>query len=172
MLTADILQDKYLRSVADFRNLQERTRREMDAARNFAIQRFAADLIESLDNLERAMEVVPKDQVKDNKANQDLFDLYSGLQMSERILMNTLKKHGLVRFNPGELVDGKPQQFDPSIHEAVFMSPSPGQNDGEIMHTQCKGFTLNGRVLRVSQCFGQVETSWLSQLLIPLSLGC
>lgn len=122
----------------------------METARNFAIQRFSADLIESLDNLERAMECVPKDQVENAEKNKDLFDLYSGLQMSERILMNTLKKHGLVRFNPDELVDGKPQQFDPSIHEAVFMSPSPQQKDGEIMHTQCKGFTLNGRVLRVS----------------------
>ena len=123
----------------------------MEAARNFAIQRFSADLIESLDNLERAMESVPKETIqKSETENKDLFSLYSGLQMSERILMNTLKKHGLVRFNPSELVDGKPQQFDPSIHEAVFMSPAPQQNDGEIMHTQCKGFTLNGRVLRVS----------------------
>src|SRR5271156_6116519 len=53
------LQDKYLRSVADFRNLQERTKRDIAAARDFAIQRFATDLIESIDNLDRALGSVP-----------------------------------------------------------------------------------------------------------------
>src|SRR3954447_16300776 len=58
-LTSPRLQDKYLRSVADFRNLQERTKRDIVAARDFAIQRFAADLIESIDNLDRALGSVP-----------------------------------------------------------------------------------------------------------------
>src|SRR5436189_3786654 len=56
---SSLLQDKYLRSVADFRNLQERTKRDIAAARDFAIQRFAADLIESIDNLDRALGSVP-----------------------------------------------------------------------------------------------------------------
>src|SRR5271156_2464037 len=56
-------QDKYLRSVADFRNLQERTRRDVESARQFAIQRFAADLIESVDNLDRALESVPAESL-------------------------------------------------------------------------------------------------------------
>lgn len=69
--------------------------------------------------------------------------------MTEGVLMNTLKKHGVVRFDPSELVDGQPQKFDPSRHEALFMSPVEGKQDGDIMHVQNKGFTLNGRILRV-----------------------
>ncbi|EEP81581.1 GRPE protein [Uncinocarpus reesii 1704] len=142
------LKDKYLRSVADFRNLQERTRRDVDSARSFAIQKFGADLIESIDNFERALEAVPSDKLR-NGENKDLAELYDGLKMTEKVIMNTLKTHRLERFDPSELVDGKPQKFDPNRHEATFMAPAPGKEDGEILHVQTKGFILNGRILRV-----------------------
>lgn len=136
--------------MADFANLQERTRREVEAARLFGIQKFAQDLVESVDNLDRALTAVPAEKVQNAEVNKDLFELYSGLKMTERILMNTLKKHGLERFDPSEPVDGKAQKFDPSLHEATFMSPAPHLEDGDVMYTQTKGFILNGRVLRVS----------------------
>ena len=154
-------QDKYLRSVAEFRNLQERTKREMNDARNFAIQRFAKDLLESIDNLDRAMLAVPKDQLEaaQTEENKALHDLVAGLKMTENILMQTLQKHGLERFDPSEKVEGQAQKFDPNFHEATFQAPSPDLKDGDVMHTQSKGFRLNGRVVRVSfipwqTCFG------------------
>ncbi|KAL2828838.1 GrpE-domain-containing protein [Aspergillus pseudoustus] len=148
------LKDKYVRSVADFLNLQERTKREMDNARNFAIQRFAVDLLESIDNFDRALLAVPAEKLAAAKSedNKDLFDLVDGLKMTQNILMNTLEKHGLQRFDPDEPTeDGKPQKFDPNRHEATFMTKAEGREDGEIMYTQSKGFTLNGRVLRAAK---------------------
>ncbi|KAL4803529.1 GrpE-domain-containing protein [Aspergillus unguis] len=148
------LKDKYVRSVADFLNLQERTKRDMENARNFAIQRFAADLLESIDNFDRALLAVPADKIGAAKTeeNKDLLDLVDGLKMTQNILLNTLQKHGLQRFDPGELgEDGKPQKFDPKVHEATFMTKAEGKEDGEIMYTQSKGFTLNGRVLRAAK---------------------
>ncbi|KAJ5380549.1 GrpE protein [Penicillium cataractarum] len=147
------LKDKYLRSVADFRNLQERTKRDMDGARNFAIQRFAKDLLESIDNFDRALLAVPAEKLaaERNDANKELLDLVDGLKMTERTLMNTLQKHGLERFDPSEQVEGKPQKFDPNLHEATFMAPSPNMEDGDVMYTQSKGFRLNGRVVRAAK---------------------
>jgi molecular chaperone GrpE len=144
--------DKYLRSVAEFRNLQERTKRDMEGARNFAIQRFAKDLLESIDNFDRALLAVPKEQLEAARTeeNKALFELVDGLKMTENILMNTLQKHGLERFDPGEKVDGKPQKFDPNLHEATFMAKAEGMENGDVMYAQTKGFRLNGRVLRVS----------------------
>lgn len=139
-------QDKYLRSVADFRNLQERTKREVASARDFAISRFAKDLIDSVDNLDRALATVPVDALTASDANKDLVSLHSGLKMTETILMNTLKKHGLERFDPA--VEG--EKFDPNKHEATFQTPQPDKEDGTVFYTQQKGFALNGRVLRVS----------------------
>ncbi|KAJ6010845.1 GrpE protein [Penicillium sp. IBT 35674x] len=147
------LKDKYLRSVADFRNLQERTKRDMDGARNFAIQRFAKDLLDSIDNLDRALLAVPAEKLNaaPTEENKALLDLVTGLKMTENILMSTLQKHGLERFDPGEQVDGKAQKFDPNLHEATFMAPSKDLEDGDVMYTQSKGFRLNGRVLRAAK---------------------
>ena len=157
------LKDKYLRSVADFRNLQERTRREMQAAKDFAIQRFARDLIESVDNLDLALATVPEEKVADpnkkdsNSAsdeNKDLRELYNGLRMTESILMSTLGQHGLVRFDPSPLAE----KFDPSVHEATFQAPMPDKPDGSCFHTTSKGYTLNGRVIRAAKV-GVVKNS-------------
>ncbi|KAF2741060.1 GrpE-domain-containing protein [Polyplosphaeria fusca] len=139
------LKDKYLRSVADFRNLQDRTKREVQAAKDFALQRFARDLVESVDNLDRALTTVPAEKL--NADNNDLVLLHDGLKMTDNILMQTLKKHGLERFDPA--VEG--EKFDPNVHEAVFQTPQPDKEDGTVFHTQQKGFKLNGRVLRAAK---------------------
>lgn len=147
------IQDKYVRSVADFLNLQERTKRDMDNTRSFAIQKFAMDLLDTIDNFDRALMVVPNEKVDAPRSeeNKEFVDLVAGLKMTQHILMSTLAKHGLERFDPGiPKEDGKPQKFDPNIHEATFMTKAEGMEDGDIMYTQSKGFTLNGRVLRVS----------------------
>ncbi|PYH44855.1 mitochondrial nucleotide exchange factor MGE1 [Aspergillus saccharolyticus JOP 1030-1] len=148
------LKDQYLRSKADFINLQERTKRDMDNSRNFAIQRFAQDLLESIDNFDRAMLAVPKEKLEaaPTEANKDLLDLVSGLKMTQNVLMGALKKHGLEQFDPSAPAeDGSAQRFDPNIHEAVFMTKAEGREDGEIMFVQSKGFRLNGRVLRAAK---------------------
>ncbi|TQS35196.1 hypothetical protein Golomagni_04391 [Golovinomyces magnicellulatus] len=143
-------QDKYLHSVADFRNLQMRTQRDMQAARDFAIQKFAKDLIESVDNLDRALSMVPQEKLsnpENSEDRKDLISLYEGLKMTEDILMNTLKKHGLERFDPS--VEG--EKFNPNEHEATFTVPVEEKEDNTVYLTQQKGFKLNGRVLRAAK---------------------
>ncbi|CAM1504213.1 Fc.00g018040.m01.CDS01 [Cosmosporella sp. VM-42] len=140
--------DKCLRTVADFRNLQERTQREVKTARDFAIQKFAKDLVDSVDNLDRALTMVPADKLAAEEKTehlQDLVNLYEGLKMTEDILMSTLKKHGLERVNP------EGDKFNPNEHEATFMAPHADKEDGAVFFVQQKGFKLNGRVLRAAK---------------------
>ncbi|RSL51659.1 GrpE protein mitochondrial [Fusarium duplospermum] len=140
--------DKCLRTVADFRNLQERTQREVKTARDFAIQKFAKDLVDSVDNLDRALGMVPQEKLNvEEKPEhlQDLANLYEGLKMTEDILMNTLKKHGLERLNP------EGDKFNPNEQEATFMAPQPDKEDNTVFFVQQKGFKLNGRVLRAAK---------------------
>ena len=120
----------------------------MQTARDFAIQKFAKDLVESIDNLDRALGMVPEEKLKSEGEHvKDLVALYDGLKMTESILMSTLKKHGLERFDPS--VDG--EKFNPNEHEATFMTPQPEKEDNTVFHTQQKGFKLNGRVLRAAK---------------------
>jgi molecular chaperone GrpE len=137
------IQDKCLRTVADFRNLQDRTQREVKSARDFAIQKFAKDLIDSVDNLDRALTTIPAEKLTGD--NQDLNNLHEGVKMTETILMQTLAKHGLERLEP----DG--DKFNPNEHEATFMAPQPDKEDNTVFHVQQKGFKLNGRVLRAAK---------------------
>ncbi|KAK5119390.1 hypothetical protein LTR85_007746 [Meristemomyces frigidus] len=146
------LTDRVKRSVAEYRNLQEQTKREIQAARDFALQRFAKDLLDSVDNLDRALANVPTEKLTDE--NKDLVNLHSGLKMTEDILMGTLKKHGMERFDPAETGD----KFDPNKMEATFQAPQPGKEEGAVFYTQQKGFTLNGRVLRAAKV-GVVKNS-------------
>ncbi|KAL8964654.1 MAG: hypothetical protein Q9183_004303, partial [Haloplaca sp. 2 TL-2023] len=159
-------QDRYLRSVADFRNLQDRTKRDVSSARDYAIQKFASDLIESVDNLDRALSTVPPSKLapqnsdpdaklEEKDYNKDLANLYDGLKMTETILMGTLKKHGMERFDPSE---GEGEAFNPNLHEATFQTKVEGKEDGKVFMTQQKGFLLHGRVLRAAKV-GVVKNS-------------
>lgn len=67
--------------------------------------------------------------------------------MTETILMSTLKKHGLERFDPSV----ESEKFNPNEHEATFFVPMPDKEDGIVFHTQQKGFKLNGRILRAAK---------------------
>ena len=142
------------------------------------------DLVESIDNLERALGSVPPEVLspdlssaaertapntsseESNAAavgdqepeldvpNKDLLNLHAGLKMTESILMSTLKKHGLERFDPQD--EGR--KFDPRLDEATFMTKVEGREDGDVFHTQSKGFILNGRVIRPAKV-GVVKNS-------------
>ncbi|KAK9454147.1 GrpE-domain-containing protein [Dipodascopsis uninucleata] len=142
------LKDKFLRQVADFRNLQETTKREVQNSRDFAIQKFARDLLDSVDNLERALATIPEekrsgDEQKDE--DQELMALYDGVKMTQQILEQTLKRHGL------EKIDPLGEKFDPHKHEATFEIDQPDKEPGTVFFVQQTGFTLNNRVLRAAK---------------------
>ncbi len=107
---------------------------------------------------------MPSERLGQAESNRELVDLYDGLKMTEKILMQTLKKHGLERFDPSE----NGEQFNPNVHEATFQTPVEGKDDGSVFMTQQKGFMLNGRVIRVGvpACIPRgVETNTIARLL-------
>ena len=106
-------------------------------------------MIESVDNLDRALGTVPLEKLVQTDSNKDLVNLYGGLKMTDSILLQTLKKHGLERFDPAEAGD----MFNPNLHEATFQTKVDGKEDGSVFMTQQKGFILNGRVVRVGLTF-------------------
>lgn len=118
----------------------------MKAARDFAIQKFAKDLVDSVDNLDRAL-IMGKEKIKtgEEEKNEDLQNFYEGVKMTETNMLQTLQKHGLERFDP------EGEKFNPNEHEATFMTPMPGKEDNTVFHVQQKGFKLNGRVLRAAK---------------------
>lgn len=133
------MKNHYARAIADFRNLQESTKKEVQKAKDFALQKFAKDLLESLDNFALALNAVNEDSLK---TNAEVKNLYEGVDMTRNIFEKTLSRHGIEKIDPiGE-------QFDPNQHEATFELPQPDKEPGTVFHVQQPGYTLNSRVLR------------------------
>ncbi|KAK6458908.1 GrpE protein-like protein, mitochondrial [Scheffersomyces xylosifermentans] len=133
------MKNHYARAIADFRNLQDTTKKEIQKAKDFALQKFAKDLLESLDNFSLALESVKEETLK---TNDDVKSLYEGVNMTRNVFEKTLSKHGI------EKIDPIGQPFDPNQHEATFQVPQPDKEPGTVFHVQQHGYTLNSRVLR------------------------
>ena len=137
--------DQLLRSLAEQENTRRIAKRDIDAARSFAVTSFAKSLLETSDNLTRAMEAVPLELRQDKEGNSVLATLFEGIQMTDDGLNKAFEKNGLKKFGAvGET-------FDPNKHEALFeyadekMKP---QSIGQVMKV---GFELNGRVIRSAE---------------------
>ncbi|KAI9267273.1 GrpE-domain-containing protein [Helicostylum pulchrum] len=147
------LQESYLRSLADQENLRQRTTREVSNAKEFGIQKFAKDILDSIDILGMALNSVPKEFQQDETCIQkdskevagQLVNLYKGVSMTETELQKTLRRHGVERDDP---ID---QVFDPNKHEAVFQTAIPDKKAGTIFSVQKVGYLLKNRVLRPAQ---------------------
>lgn len=137
--------DQLLRSVADFRNLQETTKREVSKAKDFALQKFAKDLLESVDNFDRALSVVDADKRSDSQNHKELVDLYEGIKMTQNVFEKTLERHGLKKIHP------EGEKFDPNQHEATFEAPHATFEPGTVFYVQQTGFSYNERVIRAAK---------------------
>jgi len=137
--SADLL-DKYKRSLADFENLRNRMNKQVSDAKIFGIQGFCKDLLDVADVLNKAISLVPKEQLE--KESQYLKDMHQGLKLTETQLLQVFSKHGLVQENPlGE-------KFDPNKHDALFQIPAPDKEPNTVMDVQKVGYILQGRTIR------------------------
>ncbi|KAF0507138.1 GrpE nucleotide exchange factor [Gigaspora margarita] len=148
-----MLKDKHLRCLAELENHREISRREVEMASQFAIQKFAKDILSAVDNLELALASVPPElrteptlPTESNSIISKLVNLYKGVYLTESELLSTLKRHGIEKIEPklGE-------KFDPKIHEALYQASINGQDVGTIFDIQKIGYSLNGRILRPPQ---------------------
>lgn len=137
--------DQLLRSLADQENTRNIAKRDVEAARNFSVSSFAKSLLETSDNLTRAMEAVPEELRKDTGNNPVLATLYEGIHMTDNNLTKAFQKHGLKKFG----ILG--EKFDPNKHEALFEYPDESKTPGTIGQVMKVGFELNGRVIRSAE---------------------
>lgn len=130
--------DELLRALAEAENTRRRAERQIQDARTYAIDRFAGDLLPVADTLSRAIAAAPRDA-----ADEGLRTLLTGLEMTERSLIETFAKHGLKR------VGAKGEPFDPKIHQAVAQAPSD-QPSGVVVEVMQPGYMLGERTLRAA----------------------
>jgi molecular chaperone GrpE len=131
--------DKWLRSEAEMANLRARTKREVEEARLYAVQKFARDVVEAAENLKRGIDSLPKRTESEPEIVTKLRDGFEGI---ERSFVSLLERNGIARADPTGAA------FDANFHQAMAEQPSTEHPPGTVITAWSQTWTLNGRLLR------------------------
>lgn len=133
------LKDQLMRSLAEGENLRKRTIKEIEHSKKYSHVSFVKDLVYSVDNLQRALEVIPNDK---SSLSDPIKNLIIGLEIVEKELESTLEKHNIKPIYPlGE-------KFDYNYHQAMFEVANSEKEPGIVVEVSQKGYLLHDRLVR------------------------
>ena len=130
----EAIEDKYLRTHAEFENARRRIEKEKIDFLKYANEGIILELLPILDNLEIAERHIK--EAKDFKAVQE------GVDMIQMQIQKFVKDIGLER------VKAVGEKFDPHLHEAIEVDQETDKEDNLIVGELKAGYKLNGRLLR------------------------
>jgi molecular chaperone GrpE len=130
-----LARDAVLRAQADAQNVMRRAEQDVEKARKFALERFCAELLPVVDNLERALEATSGD-------DEIVKPIAEGVQLTLKSFQDALKKFHI------EAIDPAGEPFDPQLHQAMSMVDNPDVEPNTVIFVMQKGYTLNGRLVR------------------------
>ncbi len=133
------LEDKLLRTVAEMDNMRKRSDKERSEAYKIGASIFIKDMLQIIDNLQRALTSFVDDEGSDTKSFVD------GTNAILRDFESLLDKTGVKTINP------EGEKFDPNFHEAMFEIPSDEHEAGIILQVIEQGYVLENRLLRAAK---------------------
>lgn len=125
--------DKWLRSAAEFENYRKRTAKEWELLKQQSRTEVILEVLNSLDDFERAFAVV-------NPGSED--DFVKGVRLIYNNLLQVLQKMGVVE------LDALHQPFDPVRHMAIGQIETDATAPGNVAQVVTKGYSFNGSVIR------------------------
>lgn len=134
------LKDQRLRALAEAENIRRRADKEKADASQYAVTKFARDMLGIADNFARALAAVPAN-IRD-AADPQVKAVLDGVEATDRQLIQTLERYGV---KPVDTGDGK---FDPNLHQAIAEVPGNGKPAGTIVDVVQQGYTIGERLLR------------------------
>ena len=129
----DVLQDRLLRTAADFDNYRKRVDRERRDLAEQTAGEAIKDLLPIIDNLERALQAAAEDD-----------PLRKGVELIHKQMLEMLRKRGVTP------IEALGADFDPNVHEAVSHEESDQHREGEVMEELQRGYKVGERLLRPS----------------------
>ena len=133
------MRDKWLRSEAEMANLRARTKREIEDARAYSLQKFGRDVAEAAENLTRGITSLPKRAEDEPEIIAKLRDGFEGI---ERSFIALLERNGITRIDPTGAA------FDANLHQAMAEQESADHPPGTVLQAWTQTWQLNGRLLR------------------------
>jgi molecular chaperone GrpE len=137
------LEDRLLRVAAEFDNYKKRTVREFQSIIKNANEELISQLVETLDNFQRALDSASRSN--STKSSGDFDSFHKGVELIYQHFKDILGKEGLKEIK----AIGEP--FDPHLHEAVMQQESDEFPDGTVMDEISKSYLLNDKVIRHSK---------------------
>jgi molecular chaperone GrpE len=125
------LNDQFLRLAADFENYKKRTARDREISISLANERFAIDILEVMDNFERALKA-------------DDAHLREGIQQIQQLLKAQLQRNGI------QPIDALKKPFNPEEHEAIAHVTS-NETAGTVIDVISRGYRMNDKVIRYAK---------------------
>jgi molecular chaperone GrpE len=133
------MKDRWMRAEAETSNVRARGRREAEDARQYAVQKFATDIVEGAENLKRGIDALPP---ASSGEPEILVKVRDGLAGIERAFTGVLERNGIKKDDPVG------QAFDPNMHQAMAEQDSEVHPPGTVMQAWTPCWTLNGRLLK------------------------
>jgi molecular chaperone GrpE len=134
------LKDRLLRALAETENVRRRGEQERRNASDYAVTRFARDMLEIADNFTRALSHLPREVLA--AADPQVRAVIEGVEATERQLLAKLGTHGV------KVIDTSDGKFDPNLHQAIAEVPGEGKPAGSIVNVVQSGYTIADRLLR------------------------
>ena len=128
--------DRYHRAYSDAVDSERRRSRLHEEERKYAAEGALMQILESVDNMERAFMTVPATMLKISEQVAWL----EGISLIYQKLLGTLQANGVT-----EIEASAGAAFDPTQHEAISRAPGA---EGTVVDVLQKGYTLHDRVLR------------------------
>lgn len=125
-----------LRVQAEMQNLRRRTEQDIEKAHKYGQEKFSAELVTVMDNLERALTAASEHEDEVVKA------IYDGVDLTLKSFTDCF-----ARFNI-EAVDPLGEPFDPQLHQAMSVQENAEVEPNTVIGVMQKGYTLHGRVIR------------------------
>ena len=136
----EALRDQRLRALAEGENVRRRAEREKAEASQYAVTKFARDMVSIADNFSRALAACPPDLRE--AADPQVKAVLDGVEATDRQLLATLERHGV------KLVATADGKFDPNLHQAIAEVPGNGRPAGSIVDVVQSGYMIGDRLLR------------------------
>jgi molecular chaperone GrpE len=136
----ETLKDQRLRALAEAENIRRRAEKEKNEASQYAVTKFARDMLGIADNFARALAAVPADVRA--AADPQVQAVLDGVEATDRQLLQTLERYGV------KAVDTSDGKFDPNLHQAIAEVPAGGKPPGSIVDVVQSGYMIGERLLR------------------------
>jgi len=133
------LRERWMRAEAETQNVRARGKREVDETRQYAVQKFATDVVEAAENLHRGLAALPPPEPGEPEIIAKMREGFAGV---ERSFLGILERNGIRREDP----TGAP--FDPNLHQSMGEQESAAHPPGAVVQAWTPAWTLNGRLLR------------------------